>query len=126
MLRDILDRTAERISTELHNQSGVEGQLCSVMQRLYWISAVTSRPAKNWIGVALADEQELYGPKSAEVAASRYNLAWRFLRDGHLAEAEKEHLEALSLSRALVRNKQRGCGCFPGWSGQALIETSGG
>ena len=100
MLRDILDRTAERISTELHNQSGVEGQLCSVMAKAY-LDLCCYESAAKMDRVALADEQELYGPKSAEVAASRYNLGMALLRDGHLSEAEKEHLEALSLREHL-------------------------
>jgi serine/threonine protein kinase/tetratricopeptide (TPR) repeat protein len=101
MLREILDRTAERIGTELHNQPAVEGQLCSVMAKVY-LNLSCYESAAKMDRIALADEQKLYGPQSVEVAASRYNLGMALLRDGHLAEAEKEHLEALSIRQHLL------------------------
>jgi tetratricopeptide (TPR) repeat protein len=100
MLRDILDRTAERIGTELHNQPAVEAQLCNVMAKAY-LDLCCYESAAKMDRLALTDEQELYGPKSAEVAASRYHLGMALLRDGHLAEAEEEHREGLAIRQRL-------------------------
>jgi eukaryotic-like serine/threonine-protein kinase len=100
MLRDILDRTAERAGTELHNQPVVQAQLCSVIAKVY-LDLSCYGPAAKMDRLALADQQELYGPKSAEVAASRYHLGMALLRDGHLAEAEEEHREGLAIRQRL-------------------------
>jgi len=73
MLRDILDRTAELAGSELRNQPAVQAQLCSLIAKAY-LDLSSYDQAARMDRIALVDEQELYGPKSAEAAASLYHL----------------------------------------------------
>jgi len=100
MLRDILDRTADRVGTELNNQPAVQTQVSSLIAKAY-LDLCCYEQAEKMDGVALANERKLYGPKSAEVAASRYHLGMALLRNGKLADAEREHREALSIRQHL-------------------------
>ncbi len=101
MLRDILDRTAERVGTELNNQPAVQAQVSSLIAKAY-LDLSCYEQAEKMDRVALANERKLYGPKSAEVAASHYHLGMALLRNGKLADAEREHREALSIRQDLL------------------------
>ena len=101
MLRDILDRTADRVGTELNNQPAVQAQVSSLIAKAY-LDLSCYEQAEKMDRVALANERKLYGPKSAEVAASHYHLGMALLRNGKLADAEREHREALSIRQHLL------------------------
>ena len=101
MLRDILDRTAERVGSELRNQPAVQAQLCNLIAKAYLDICIYDQAAK-MDSIALVQEQELFGPKSAEAAATHYNLGMTLLAGSKsLPEAKKELLEALSIRQNL-------------------------
>jgi tetratricopeptide (TPR) repeat protein len=100
MLRDILDRTAERVGSELRNQPAVQAQVCSLIAKAYLDICIYDQAAK-MDRIALVNERKLYGPKSAEAAASLYHLGMALLRQAKLPEAEKELREALSIRQHL-------------------------
>src|SRR6266516_1225897 len=101
MLRDILDRTADRVGTELNNQPAVQAQVSSLIAKAY-LDLSCYEQAEKMARVALAHERKLYGPKRPELAASHYHLGMALLRNGKLADAEREHREALSIRQDLL------------------------
>lgn len=100
LLRDILDRTAERAGSELHHQPAVRAQLCNLIAKAY-LDLSCYEQAEKMDRLALADERKLYGPRSAEVAESLYGLGMAVLRNGKFGEGEEAHAEALSIRRHL-------------------------
>jgi serine/threonine protein kinase/tetratricopeptide (TPR) repeat protein len=100
MLQESLDRTAQRISAELNDQPAVEAQLCSLTAILY-VDIGHYDQAEKMDRIALVKEQELYGPESAEVAASLYQLGKALWKDAKLADAEDAHSKALGIRQQL-------------------------
>ncbi|HWV98590.1 MAG TPA: serine/threonine-protein kinase, partial [Candidatus Acidoferrum sp.] len=99
-LQEILDQTSERVLTELHNQPAVEAHLCTLIARLYR-EIGNYDEAIRLDSVAVKQERKVYGPKSAELAASLYDLGQSFWKRGDLHGAEKAHQEALSIRQSL-------------------------
>jgi tetratricopeptide (TPR) repeat protein len=100
MLREILDQAAQSAGTELHNQPAVEAQLCSLMAMLY-VDIGNYPQAEKMDHIALANQRELYGEKSAKAAASLYHLGIALWKHAKWADAEKAHREALSIRQHL-------------------------
>jgi serine/threonine protein kinase/Tfp pilus assembly protein PilF len=100
MLRSILDRTAERIGTELTNQPEVEVELSSLLGGLYEQIGIFDQ-AERMHREALAIDQKLFGPESKETAASLNNLGLALVAQEHFPEAEKADAEALAIRRRL-------------------------
>jgi tetratricopeptide (TPR) repeat protein len=100
MLREILERTAQRVGTELTNQPAVEAELRGVMGALY-------RAIGNYVQAekmdreALATYRNLLGSESAEAASSLEDLSLALLAQGSLAEAEDTNRQALAIRRRL-------------------------
>ena len=95
-LQNILERATDRVRTELREQPAVEAQLCSLIGMLY-VDIGKYDQAIEMARISLANEENLHGRNSAEVAASLYNLGYSFWKKGDLASAEKAHREALSI-----------------------------
>jgi serine/threonine protein kinase/Tfp pilus assembly protein PilF len=100
MLRSILDRTAERIGTEMTNQPGVEAELSSLIGGLYEQIGNFDK-AENMHRVALAIDQKLYGKESSATATALNDLALALVAEENLPGAEKADEEALAIRRQL-------------------------
>jgi serine/threonine protein kinase len=104
MLREILDRTAERIVGEIGNQPAVEAELCSLIGRLYLEIGVYDE-AEQMQRVALVIYRKLAGLKSAEAASALNDLGQVLWKERKLAEAATLHEEALVIRRQLLGNE---------------------
>ena len=104
MLREILDRTAERIGGEIGNQPAVEAELRSLIGRLCLEIGVYDR-AEQMHRAALAIYRKLSGPKSAEAASSLNDLGQVLWKERKLADAATIHEEALAIRRRLFGNE---------------------
>ncbi len=100
VLRDILDRTALRVGTELTNQPAVEAELRNVTGRLY-MEVGDYEQAERMLRASLAINRALAGPDSRETADSLNDLGLALIRAGKWGEAEGFHREALRIRRAL-------------------------
>jgi electron transfer flavoprotein alpha subunit len=69
MLREILDRTAERVGEEITNQPAVEAELRNLIGTIYRRIGNFNR-AEEMHRAALATRRKLFGPESPEAAAS--------------------------------------------------------
>ena len=100
MLREILDRTAERVGREMTNQPAVEAELRSLIGRLYFEIGIYDQ-AEAMHRAALVLNRELFGSESQEVAASLNSLGLALDKRGRAVEAESPLREALGIRRRL-------------------------
>jgi tetratricopeptide (TPR) repeat protein len=98
MLREILDRTAERIRTEIGSQPVVEAELSSLIGRLY-LDVGNYEKAEIAQRRALEIYRRLFGAESVEAAAALSELAQTLWRKGMVADAGEMHREALAIRR---------------------------
>jgi tetratricopeptide (TPR) repeat protein len=98
MLREILDKTAAGVDSELTNQPAVEAELKSLMGRLYLRLGEYSR-AEQMDRAATAIQRTLAGPESLELAASLNELSMALLAEGSLSDAEDAAGKALGIRR---------------------------
>jgi serine/threonine protein kinase/tetratricopeptide (TPR) repeat protein len=98
MLRSILDLTAERIGNELGNEPEVEADLRSLLGRVYLEIGDFNR-AEEMYAAALAINQKVHGPDSAETAASLHNLGLAFVRHGKWSRAAAYLEQGLAIRR---------------------------
>jgi tetratricopeptide (TPR) repeat protein len=103
MLREILDRTAERVGNEIHDQPSVEAELRGLIGRLYFEIGNYDQ-AERMQRAALALFRNLSGPESKETAASLNDLGMALWKQRKLAEAETSYQEALGIRRRLFGN----------------------
>jgi tetratricopeptide (TPR) repeat protein len=102
MLREILDKTAERVGKELTNQPEVEAELRATMGATY-LELSQLAEAEAMEREALRLRKSLYGETNLLVAASLYDVARVVARSGQVAnltEAETLVRQALALRRA--------------------------
>jgi serine/threonine protein kinase len=104
MLREILDRTAERIGTEMTNQPLVEVEIRSLIGRLYQQIGNYDR-AEKMHRETLVIYRKLSTPESPAVAAALYDLGLALRKEGKLTEAEGKHQEALAIRRRFFGNE---------------------
>jgi len=104
ILREILDRTSERIGTEMTNQPAVAAELYGLIGHIYGQIGYAVR-AEGMHRAALAINEKLFGAESKEVAASLNSLGLDLQAEGKRAEAEKVDEEALTLRRQLLGNE---------------------
>jgi len=102
MLREILDRTAERVGKEMANQPAVEAELRGLIGKLYLEIGNYDR-AEQMERVALALNRKLSGPES-QTASLLNDLGQALWKQGKLAEAEEVDREALDIRRRLFGN----------------------
>ena len=89
MLREILDKTAAGVETELTNQPAVEAELKSLMGGLYLRLGEYSR-AEQMHRAATAIYRTGAGPESLELAGSLNELSVALLAEGSLSDAEEQ------------------------------------
>jgi tetratricopeptide (TPR) repeat protein len=98
MLRQILDRTAERIGVEMTNQPAIEADLRSLIGTLY--QQIGNYPqAGEMHRAALTIRRRLFGPESLQVAASLNDLGVDLMAGRRVSEAEGVVAEALAIRR---------------------------
>jgi eukaryotic-like serine/threonine-protein kinase len=101
MLREILDKTAQRLDQELKDQPDVEADLRSTIGYVYYdLGQYTN--AEAMFRVALAVRKKLLGNEHPAVAASLGGLASMLWAQGKFAEAETLYREALAMNRKLL------------------------
>src|SRR5882724_7907846 len=96
MMREILNRTAERVGREMTNQPAVEAELRNLIGTLYQRIG-NYHQADEMHRAALAVRRKLFGPESPEAAASLNELGLDLLAEGRLSEAEAADGEALAI-----------------------------
>jgi serine/threonine protein kinase len=104
MLREILDRTAERVGKEMTSQPAVEAELRNLIGTLYRRIGNFNR-ADEMHRTALALRRSHFGSESAEAAASLNDLGLDLVSEHKLSEAETADAEALAIRRRLFGNE---------------------
>jgi serine/threonine protein kinase len=100
MLREILNRTAERVGTEMTNQPAVEAELLGLLGTLYQEIGHYDR-AEEMHRSALTIRRQLFGAQSPEAAKSLNDLGLALMSNNKLPEAEAAHGEALAIRQRL-------------------------
>lgn len=100
MLREILDKTAERLAKDLRNQPEVETELRIIIGGVYEELGESSK-AETMRRGALGIQRRLFGNEHPAVAESLVQLCYTLWRDGKRAEAEEIGREAVVLHRKL-------------------------
>ena len=100
LLREILDKTAERVGTDLQGQPEVEFELRATIGRTYE-AAGEFAPAETMQRQALALARRLYGDHHTNVVASLTALGQTLQQRGQFATAERVLKEALTTSKQL-------------------------
>ncbi len=100
LLREILDKTADRIGQDIANQPEVEAELRTLTGHLYYQIGNYDRAARMQ-SAALPLYKKLTGPRSKEVADTWSDLGSSLRLDGKLSGAEAAHKEALAIRRGL-------------------------
>jgi tetratricopeptide (TPR) repeat protein len=101
LLREILDKTAERLSRDLTNQPIVEVQLRETIANVYSELGAYAEAAAMARRVLLL-VQQIYGSDSAEAAIALNNSALIMNKQGRYAEAEATLREAVAMRQKVV------------------------
>jgi serine/threonine protein kinase/tetratricopeptide (TPR) repeat protein len=104
MLREILDKTAQRIAEDLRNQPEIQAELRNSIGMVYWELGEYDKAAAMQ-REALAIQRMLFGNEHASVAASLLNLALALRNQEKPAESEATFRESLAMSRKLLGNE---------------------
>ena len=99
MLREVLDKTAERVGRDLTNQPQVEAELRTTIGEVYWLLGDYQKA--NFMHTEALAIRRKNGSEPLEVATSLDDLAAVLWRQGKLAEAETMQREALDLRKRL-------------------------
>jgi len=97
--REILDRGAQRVETELAGDPETQAALFDTIGQVYRNLAL-HEPAERLLQRALALRRSTFGPDSLEVAETLHNLATLELDRNKYTAAEARFREALALRRA--------------------------
>jgi serine/threonine protein kinase/Tfp pilus assembly protein PilF len=100
LLREILDKAANRVGNELTNQPLVEAELLNTIGWVY-NDLHEYDNAERLEHKALAIRRQLLGNEDEAVAASLYSLALTLYRQGNLTEAETMCRESLAVTTKL-------------------------
>jgi eukaryotic-like serine/threonine-protein kinase len=101
MLREILDRAADRVGKDLKQQPEAQAQLQATIANTY-LELGDFAKAEVLAGEALRIRRELFGETNELVADSLRGLAAVIHQHGKLAEAEMKHREALAIYEKLI------------------------
>jgi len=101
MLREILDRTAERVGSGMTNQPAAEAELRGLIGRLYLEIGVFDK-SEEMHRAALAICRNSFGPEGLAAATSLNDLSLVLFKEGNPAEAERVAIEALTIRRRLL------------------------
>ena len=99
-VRDILDKGAARIQTDLRDQPAVQATLLSTMGAAYH-SLGAYKNARTLKDEALALQRQVYGPRSPQTAAGLVSLAETMMRQAEYKEAERRAREAIGLLKGV-------------------------
>ena len=102
--REILDKGAKRIDTELKDQPGIQATLMDTMGTVY-TSLGLYDSALPLVRNAVQKRVTLLGPKSTEVAESLNSLGQLLMLKSDYAEAERRLRGALEIRRERLGNK---------------------
>jgi len=103
LLREILDQTAARVTTDLRNEPEVEAEICNTLGEVYRELGLSSN-AEEFHSDARSLLAKISGGKLADAALSLNDLALVLRDEGRLSEAESLHREALALRRKIYGN----------------------
>ena len=104
LLREILDKTVQRLTTDLRDQPEVQAELCNTIGEVYRALG-QSKKAEEMHRDARSLQKKGSGANRADVARSLADLAFVMRDQGKLAEAESLQREALDLRRKLYGNE---------------------
>lgn len=104
MLRELLDRTAGQLRTEITNQPAVEAEIRGIVGPLY-LELGNYEQAESMARSALALRRKLNGPSSAEAGVALNDLGLALWKQRKLPEAESSFQEALAIRRKLSGNE---------------------
>ncbi len=104
LLREILDKTADRVASDLTGQPEVEGELSYTLGEVYWEIGELER-AETMHRRALALRQTALGKEHPEIARSMRRLGHVLWRRGQLDEAEKLGRGAVAMQSKLYGNE---------------------
>jgi tetratricopeptide (TPR) repeat protein len=97
--REILDKGAARIQTELTDQPAIQATLMDTMGTVYTSLGLYDQ-ALPLMKEALKKRRDLFGAQHADVAQSLTNLGNAYARKSQYEEAERELREALAIRRS--------------------------
>jgi len=106
MLREILDKTAERVGKDLKDQPEVEAELRYTLGEVYWELGDLEN-AEVMHRQALEIRKRVLGTEHAEVANSMRRLSHVLWREGKLGEAEPNCGGTLYVKNLLAGTLQR-------------------
>lgn len=106
MLREILDKTAERVGEDLKDQPDVEAELRNTIGEVYEALGEYEK-AEAMFREALAMGQKLLGEQHPDVANYLNNLAVALHDRGKLPEAEATYRQSLAMRRKLLNNEHQ-------------------
>ena len=98
LLKEILDKTAERLDKDLQNQPEVQAHLRSTLGEVY-LDIGDGRTAEKMIREALAAQQKVLGHDNLSVARSLYYLS---KTEGSVSNAETDLRQALGIYKKLL------------------------
>jgi tetratricopeptide (TPR) repeat protein len=101
--REILDKGAKRINTELADQPAIQATLMDTMGSVYTSLGLYGQ-AVPLINEALQKRRTLLGPQHLDVAQSLNNLGSVYALQSNYTEAERELRQALAIRRELKGN----------------------
>ncbi|MBE7503045.1 MAG: serine/threonine protein kinase [Verrucomicrobiales bacterium] len=101
LLREILERSVERVRSELREQPEVEAELLSTFGRVYWELGEYERAENLW-RETLAVVKGLFPQGAPAVATALDDLAIAIYSRGRLAEAELLERQALAMRRRFL------------------------
>ena len=99
--REVLDKGAGKIASELKDQPEVRAALMHTMGTVY-LNLGLYDAAISLLREAVNTKKQVLGSRHPEVARSLNNLGNLLRRRGQFAEAERLHLEALAIRRAVL------------------------
>jgi serine/threonine protein kinase/tetratricopeptide (TPR) repeat protein len=100
LLREIADKTAARLDTELTNTPEVEAELCDTLGRVYW-AIDENEKAEQMFRRALELRRKLFGEDNKLTADTLNGLARALKTRNKLAEAETAAREALGIRKKI-------------------------
>ncbi len=106
MLREILDKTAERVGKDLKDQPDVEANLWNTLGDVY-LDLGEYQKAEAMQRAGLAIRMKLFGHENLYVAVSLWGLADALRRKGSFAESETLLRDSLTIFRKLRGDENR-------------------
>jgi len=117
LLQEILEKTAKRVTNDLHEQPDVEGELLNVIGEVY-AALGQYKKAEERFRAALALRTQLFSDEHLAVASSLENLAAVLMDQDQFADAETALQKVLAMRRKLLGEEHRDVATTLNWLGQ--------